>query len=640
MASVNISPVLNEVQYFGNDGLPLAGGKIYSYVAGSTSVGQTTYTTSAGAVANSNPIVLDSSGRLTTEIWLENEKYYHLVLTDANDVALNDFDNVIGAASGVTPSIITSGYVLATSQGQTTVTLGDSYSDGSNTLEISVNGSIQILNVDYAETSSTQITFSTGLNLGDVVYYRIFSTTLYESPSATGITYTEGAAGSVSRTVASRLQDIVSVKDFGAKGDGVADDTAAIQGALNSGAASVLVPTGVYKITSSISIPNYVTLRGNGFSQAAGTALTRLVKTGNFTGVIVNVASQLIDIAVDGATGNGGDGVQIKGGRSFVKNVSACNHGQDGFHIGKYAADTGTNTNIWWAQGLIARSNTRHGILIDDEGTTTLPNANAGTLLGCDCGYNGGDGIKIIEAIDNKLHGVVAQSNTGYGIHCAQYALGNYIADPYLEANTAGDAIFDSGADRNYLIGVRAGVINSGYTNNGNYNTILGRYGSISNLPLHEAAEAFTNITFLEKTTSGLWALQKEATTRNLNIQLTGTSASGDVLISNTGGGAAGLRFATGGVNSAMRGIITTGGTYNFGSIAANSSVDYEVTGLTGADNTYRYVVTPNHAIPVGIMWGAYYDPTAGKLYIRCTNAKTTAVTVNGSFFITGYKIV
>ena len=44
------------------------------------------------------------------------------------------------------------------------------------------------------------------------------------------------------------MNDFVSVKDFGAVGDGITDDHAAIQAALSSGAATVYIPTGRYAV--------------------------------------------------------------------------------------------------------------------------------------------------------------------------------------------------------------------------------------------------------------------------------------------------------------------------------------------------------------------------------------------------------
>jgi len=67
----------------------------------------------------------------------------------------------------------------------------------------------------------------------------------------------------VQRTVESKLQDMVSVKDFGAVGDGVADDTAAIQAAIDA-SRSVFIPRGTYKISSPLVISKaYQTLIGD-----------------------------------------------------------------------------------------------------------------------------------------------------------------------------------------------------------------------------------------------------------------------------------------------------------------------------------------------------------------------------------------
>jgi hypothetical protein len=68
--------------------------------------------------------------------------------------------------------------------------------------------------------------------------------------TASKLSFTQAGTGATARTVDSKLKDIVSVKDFGAVGDGVANDTAAIQAALDSGAKAVYVPTGTYIVTN------------------------------------------------------------------------------------------------------------------------------------------------------------------------------------------------------------------------------------------------------------------------------------------------------------------------------------------------------------------------------------------------------
>lgn len=109
--AVNLSMLAGAgAQFFDNNGNPLAGGKLYTYAAGTTTP-QATYTTSAGNVAHANPIVLDSAGRVPVggEIWLTDAVNYKFVLNTSADVTLGTYDNVAGNASGILAALAASG---------------------------------------------------------------------------------------------------------------------------------------------------------------------------------------------------------------------------------------------------------------------------------------------------------------------------------------------------------------------------------------------------------------------------------------------------------------------------------------------------------------------------------------------------
>jgi len=88
MASLSPTPKL---QFFGTDGLPLVGGKLYTYAAGTTTP-LATYTSYTGATANTNPVILDSNGE--ADVWLPDTTSYKYILKDADDVTLYTVDYV------------------------------------------------------------------------------------------------------------------------------------------------------------------------------------------------------------------------------------------------------------------------------------------------------------------------------------------------------------------------------------------------------------------------------------------------------------------------------------------------------------------------------------------------------------------
>lgn len=88
---------------------------------------------------------------------------------------------------------------------------------------------------------------------------------------ATSVVYNEGDTGAVNRTVAARLQDYVSVKDFGAVGDDSTNDTAAFAAAAATGKA-IIIPEGTYRVAG-VLFNDRVTFAGNAKIRRTGGTL-------------------------------------------------------------------------------------------------------------------------------------------------------------------------------------------------------------------------------------------------------------------------------------------------------------------------------------------------------------------------------
>lgn len=225
MTSYTISPIWGAgAQLFDNSGNVLSGGKIYTYYAGSTTP-LTTYTNPIGTVANSNPIIANAAGRLTNEIWFPVSGAYKFVLKDANDVLLATYDNIPTTPQ---PPIVNDASSISYQQGYE-VDAGN-FTIGATYL-ITTVGTTDFVAIGAAANV-------TGIHF-----------------TATGVGSGTGKA-EFSRTVEARLQDVIDVKDFGAVGDGVANDAiainAAITAAIAAGGGTVYFPAGKYKCTTRI----------------------------------------------------------------------------------------------------------------------------------------------------------------------------------------------------------------------------------------------------------------------------------------------------------------------------------------------------------------------------------------------------
>lgn len=100
---MNLPPFFN-AQFFEDDGLPLAGGFLYTYLSGTTTP-QLTYEDQAGTATNTNPIILDAAGRCN--LWLAEDVEYTFLLQRADETDVKTFDDVSGVAlaTGVVTSL-------------------------------------------------------------------------------------------------------------------------------------------------------------------------------------------------------------------------------------------------------------------------------------------------------------------------------------------------------------------------------------------------------------------------------------------------------------------------------------------------------------------------------------------------------
>jgi hypothetical protein len=156
---------------------------------------------------------------------------------------------------------------------------------------------------------------------GSVVYSAPAATERYSSivvsANAADVQYDPAGTGAVATTVQAKLRESVSVKDFGAVGDGVTDDTAAIQAALDSGVGAVYFPAGIYLVYP-IDVPANVCVKTDGFATVI--KRNQLSTDGERT---INVVGSNVTIESFSAIGDIATGTGEQNHILFINAVSA-----------------------------------------------------------------------------------------------------------------------------------------------------------------------------------------------------------------------------------------------------------------------------------------------------------------------------
>jgi len=215
---------------------------------------------------------------------------------------------------------------------------------------------------------------------GSVVYSAPSATERYSDVVVSGVNaeevvYDPPFTGAAQTNVEAKLSQTVSVKDFGAVGDGVTDDTAAIQAAIDAlpnNNAALIFPAGVYKISSQITIDGF---RDSSFT-FEGSLLTNATQTGVQLSNLNRCTITGVDVGRSTYNWSSGSGIYVTG--YFLNSILQIRKifgFKYGFHI--YASvGTGGETGVAWDEITLGEiRDNQYGIYVSEADAIGYCNA-------------------------------------------------------------------------------------------------------------------------------------------------------------------------------------------------------------------------------------------------------------------------
>lgn len=146
-----LGPPPPKFQAFDANGDPLVGGKVYTYVSG-TSTPLATYTNSGGGTPNANPVILDSRGE--ANIWLDPTATYRFTLATSADATIWTVDGITG---NTTNAILKDGSTTTTEQIPFAVGLRCTSADAAVTFAPTGTGTVTINPATLGNIDNTRI---------------------------------------------------------------------------------------------------------------------------------------------------------------------------------------------------------------------------------------------------------------------------------------------------------------------------------------------------------------------------------------------------------------------------------------------------------------------------------------------------